>query len=64
MNQNNVRLGEIRTEDRIDEAKIHEPNAFHFSKPCHKIAVVDYESSGQGDDMLPIQKAGTNYREG
>ena len=59
-----VDLDKIRTEDRIDEAKIHEPRPLHMRGVGDKNFVENDESHAKSQIMSPFQGDGETYREG
>ena len=63
MDKHNVRLREVRTEDSLDEAKIHEPDTFYFNRMVDKINVAQYDAISEGENMRLIPRVGEVYRE-
>ncbi len=64
MDEHNVEIGSIRLEEAFDEAKISEPIPFHSSSSCNKKVLDKNEFQRQGENLLPVQGTGTEYREG
>jgi hypothetical protein len=64
MQQIKVKLGQVRTEDRIDEAKILEPAPLHRRRMGHKIPMDNHDDVAEGEDMLPLSAARAIYRDG
>ena len=64
MNENNIRLGEIRLEDSFYEAKISEPNPLYQSKSRRKKGMEQNDGQRESEDLFPIQGDREKYREG
>lgn len=57
MDENNVKLGQIRTEECVDEAKISAPDTFFFARPIDRINVSEVDAIQEGEDLRIIQKS-------
>ena len=53
---------QIRTEDRIDEAKISEPNTFYFPVPIDHVIVAEYDAIQEGESLRLIPESRKNVR--
>lgn len=62
MDETNVKLGQIRTEDRIDEAKITQPIPPNRVRCCHCHEMENNDVKSESEDLLPVQGARKVYR--
>lgn len=64
MNENNVKLGQIRTEDRVDEAKISEPIPPYCVRHKRNPKMENSDAEPESSHMLPVSRDREEYREG
>ncbi len=64
MLEDNVKYGEIRLEDTFHEAKIIEPIPPNCIRMYRYPDVEKHDHDTEGKNLLPIQGAGTHYRQG
>ena len=64
MDENNVMIGQIRLEDSFYEAKILEPIPHNCVRYKRYPEMEKNDIQPKGEDLLPVPRTGTEFREG